>query len=36
MTTLQLFDVKRLIHMPSVLCAANINKKEAAESEGII
>ena len=35
-TTLQLFSVKRLIYMPSVLCAANVNEKEAAENEDII
>ena len=36
MTTLQLFSVKRLIHMSSVLYAANVDGKEAAEGEGII
>ena len=36
MTTLQSFSVKRSICVPSVLCAANVNEKKAAEGEGII
>ena len=35
MTTLQLFSVKRSICVPSVLYAANVDGKKAAEGEGI-
>ena len=34
-TTLQLSSVERSICVPSVLCAANVDRKEAAEGEGI-
>ena len=34
-TILQSSGVKRLICVPSVLCAANVDEKEAAEGEGI-
>ena len=34
-TTLQLFRVERSIWVPWVLCAANVDRKEAAEGGGI-
>ena len=34
-TTLQSFSVERSICVPSVLCATNVDRKEAAEGGGI-